>query len=69
VPLDASFKQYQYTPGMDLKTQVPLDAQGLIDRIKQGATVNEQEGWVQNLNQHITGSDTKYGLWVAKCAA
>jgi hypothetical protein len=50
VPLDASFKQYAYTQGMDLKTQVPLDAQGLIDRIKQGATVNEQEGWVQNLN-------------------
>ncbi len=49
-PLDASFKQYAYTPGMDLKTQVPLDAQGLIDQIKQGATVNEAEGWVQNLN-------------------
>ena len=51
VPLDASFKQYEYKSGMDLKTQVPLDAQTLLDQAKQGATVNEAEGWVQNLNQ------------------
>ena len=50
-PLDASFKQYQYKSGMDLKTQVPLDAQALLDQAKQGATVNDTEGWVQNLNQ------------------
>jgi hypothetical protein len=51
IQLDASFKQYQYTQGMDLKTAVPLDAQTLLDQSKQGATVNETEGWVQNLNQ------------------
>jgi transglutaminase-like putative cysteine protease len=51
VPLDASFKQYSYKSGMDLKNQVPLDGQGLLDQAKQGATVNETEGWVQNLNQ------------------
>jgi len=51
VPLDASFKQYTYQSGMDLKTQVPLDAQALLDQAKVGATVNETEGWVQNLNQ------------------
>jgi hypothetical protein len=50
VPLDASFKQYTYAQGIDLKAAVPLDAQSLIDQIKAGATVNEQEGWVQNLN-------------------
>lgn len=59
VPLDASFKQYAYTQGMDLKTQVPLDAQGLIDQIKQGATVNETEGWVRNLNQPPLASPTR----------
>jgi hypothetical protein len=51
IQLDASFKQYAYTQGMDLKTAVPLDAQTLLDQSKQGATVNETEGWVQNLNQ------------------
>ncbi|MDF2464329.1 MAG: transglutaminase domain protein [Ramlibacter sp.] len=51
VPLDASFKQYTYTQGMDLKTAVPLDANALLQAAQQGATVNEAEGWVQNLNQ------------------
>jgi hypothetical protein len=50
VPLDGSFKQYDYAQGMDLKTAVPLDAPALIDQIKAGATVNEAEGWVQNLD-------------------
>jgi hypothetical protein len=50
VPLDASFKQYQHTPGMDLKAAVPLDAQALLARIQAGATVNEAEGWAQNLD-------------------
>jgi hypothetical protein len=51
VPLDASYKQYSYTQGMDLKTAVPLDAQALLNAAQQGATVNAAQGWVQNLNQ------------------
>jgi len=51
VPLDASFKQYQFTAGMDIKTNVPISAQNLLDQIKQGATINEAGGYVQNLNQ------------------
>lgn len=51
IQLDGSFKQYAYTAGMDLKAAVPLDAPTLLDQSKQGATVNETEGWVQNLNQ------------------
>lgn len=51
VALDASVKQYQYAPGMDLQAAVPLDAQALLDAGKAGATVNEEQGWVQNLNQ------------------
>jgi len=50
IALDPSFKQYTYTQGIDLKTAVPLDAQALLDQAKIGATVNETEGWVQNLN-------------------
>ncbi|MDA8453588.1 transglutaminase domain-containing protein [Acidovorax sp. GBBC 3334] len=51
VALDASVKQYSYAAGMDLSTAVPLDAQALVNAAQSGATVNEQEGWVQNLNQ------------------
>ena len=51
VPMDASFKQYTFAQGMNLQTAVPLDAQALLTAAQQGATVNEQEGWVQNLNQ------------------
>ena len=50
VPMDASFKQYTFTSGMDLTTAVPLDAEALLKAAQQGATVNEAEGWVKNLN-------------------
>lgn len=50
VALDASHKQYSYAAGMDLSA-VPLNAQALLDAAQSGATVNEQQGWVQNLNQ------------------
>ncbi|MEQ1694178.1 MAG: transglutaminase-like domain-containing protein, partial [Gemmatimonas sp.] len=56
VALDASFKQYSYTQGMDLKTAVPLDANALLTAAQQGATVNAAEGWVQNLNQSAIAS-------------
>lgn len=50
VPLDPSYKQYQYNQGMNLKEAVPLDAQALITQAHNGATINQTEGWVQNLN-------------------
>jgi transglutaminase-like putative cysteine protease len=51
VPMDASFKQYDYSDGFDLEQGVPLDAEAFLEQAQQGATVNEAEGWVQNLNQ------------------
>jgi len=51
IPMDASFKQYEFETGMDLQTNVPFDAQALVDNINQNATVNETEGWVQNVPQ------------------
>ena len=50
IPLDASFKQYAYTQGMDIKTAVPFDAQTFIDQIKNTATINEAQGYVTNVN-------------------
>lgn len=51
IPLDASFKQYTITPGMDLKTRVPFDVQGFVAQATQGAIFNPQEGWIQHLHQ------------------
>ncbi|MCF6258154.1 MAG: transglutaminase-like domain-containing protein [Gammaproteobacteria bacterium] len=51
VPMDASFKQYDYSTGMNLQQNVPFDAQALVDAITVGTTINEAEGWVQNLPQ------------------
>lgn len=50
VPLDASFKQYQFTQGMNIKTSVPFDAQSFLTQLQQGATINEAEGWVSNVD-------------------
>ncbi len=51
VPMDASFKQYEYTEGLALEEQVPFDAQGLAQTIEQESTINEEEGWVQGVPQ------------------
>jgi hypothetical protein len=50
IPLDASFKQYSYTQGLDIKTAVPFDAQSFINQIQATATINETEGYVTNVN-------------------
>lgn len=51
VPLDASFKQYSYTAPLDIKAAVPFDAQALVTDIQTGATVNDSQGYVQNIDQ------------------
>jgi hypothetical protein len=51
IAMDASFKQYHYSEGMALEQQVPFDAQSLADSIEQSSTINETEGWVQNVPQ------------------
>ncbi|WOG27385.1 hypothetical protein [Endozoicomonas sp. 8E] len=49
--MDASFKQYEFTQGMNLQEQVPFDAQALLDEIQANSTINEKQGFVQNLPQ------------------
>jgi transglutaminase-like putative cysteine protease len=51
MPMDASFKQYMFSPGLNVAANVPINAQTIVDQLKQGATINETEGYVQNLNQ------------------
>ena len=51
IAMDASYKQYNFTEGFDLQDAVSFDAQALIDDIEATATLNEAEGWVQNVPQ------------------
>ncbi|ARN74337.1 transglutaminase-like domain-containing protein [Oceanicoccus sagamiensis] len=49
--LDPSYKQYDYSEGMDLQSEVAFDAEAFANTLESTATVNETEGWVQNVNQ------------------
>ncbi len=64
IPLDASFKQYNYTQGIDIQTAVPFDTQTFIDQIQATATINETEGYVTSvdsliINQTMTDYQTQ----------
>ena len=50
IPLDASFKQYTYTQGIDLQSAVPFDAQSFVDQLKSTATINEAQGYATGVN-------------------
>lgn len=50
VPLDASYKHYERTKGIDLAKAVPFNAEDFLNKAQQGATVDETNGSVQNLN-------------------
>lgn len=51
IPLDAAYKRYQYTAPANLQQAIPFDAQALVTAAQQGATVDDANGYVQNLNQ------------------
>ncbi|WP_046006282.1 transglutaminase-like domain-containing protein [Pseudoalteromonas rubra] len=48
---DPSFKQYEYSEGVDLKAALQLDGRSLTDSLLDGAEQNEIEGWVKHLNR------------------
>lgn len=50
VPMDASYKRYERTQGIDLAKAVPFDATEFLNKVQQGATVDDASGSVQNLN-------------------
>jgi transglutaminase-like putative cysteine protease len=53
IPIDASYKQFKYMQGFDIKTAVPFDSQSFIDQIKSSATINEAAGYVTNVNSSL----------------
>ncbi|MCH7311201.1 transglutaminase domain-containing protein [Acinetobacter sp. ANC 4805] len=59
VPLDASYKRYERTKGIDLAKAVPFDAEDFLNKAQQGATVDEANGSVQNLNATNIETATK----------
>lgn len=50
VRLDPSFKQYNFTQGIDIKSAVPFDAQSFLTQIQASATINETQGYVTGVN-------------------
>lgn len=59
VPLDASYKRYERTKGIDLAKAVPFDAEEFLNKAQQGASVDEANGSVQNLNSTNIETATK----------
>lgn len=49
--IDPSFKQYDYQEGINLEEAIDIDEATLVANITSGATIDEHEGWVQNVNQ------------------
>ncbi len=50
IPLDASYKQYNYTQGIDIASAVPFDAQSFANQLLSTATTNTTDGSVTNVN-------------------
>jgi len=50
IPLDASFKQYEYTERLDISSDVPFDVPSLEDQVNAGATSDLSKGWIQGVN-------------------
>ncbi len=53
IPLDASYKQYTYTQGIDIGSAVPFDAQSFANQILSTATTNTTDGSVTNVNSAL----------------
>ena len=50
IPLDAAFKQYTFTEGMDLLSEVNFDQEAFQETVESAGIVNEAEGWISDIN-------------------
>ena len=53
IPMDASFKQYTYTEGVNLGEAVPFDGEAFAEQLLNSATYNEAEGWVTGVDSTL----------------
>jgi len=54
ISLDASYKQNNYTNGIDIKTAVPFDSQAFLNQIKSTATINDAAGYATGIDSLLT---------------
>ena len=59
VPMDASFKQYTYKPGMNLKNAVPFDADAFAQHILDTTTIDQQAGYFQGMDAAYVEQQTQ----------
>ncbi len=50
VPLDASYKQYNYSEGIDIQSEVSFDVESFVDQIINTATINEDESYATGVD-------------------
>ncbi|AWM80578.1 hypothetical protein DKL61_09555 [Gammaproteobacteria bacterium ESL0073] len=60
IPLDGSYKQYEYLQGIDVTNK--FDAERLVNNLVNSGTVSEQEGWIQGLNANVIKEAQQQGL-------
>ena len=66
VPLDPSFKQYEYTHGMDLAQSVPIDVDSFLNQIKSTAVLDPNDGSVSKIdNNYINATVGNYSSQIA----
>ena len=64
VPMDASFKQYTYSQGMDLQTATPFDGAAFSNQILSTAQVDPSGNWIQGIDE--TSIDNSIDSYAAK---
>ena len=53
LPLDASFKQYEFFQGLDIRAMTGIDGAQLLQRLLDGGEGDAGEGWVQGLDAAV----------------
>ncbi|ETW93874.1 MAG: hypothetical protein ETSY1_37320 [Candidatus Entotheonella factor] len=53
VPMDTAWKQYQYTEGLDVRTNVPFDAEGFFDQVRTSIQVDETAGTMSGFDPSL----------------
>src|SRR5690606_14484091 len=56
VPMDPSFKQYEFLEGLDPVARAVLDPEAIASSFLASGTVNEEEGWVSGFDPAVLQS-------------
>jgi len=53
IPMDGSFKQYEYTQGIDFFQIADFDAEAFLNEVKANSTYNEAESYITDIDQTL----------------